>query len=95
MAAGSRSRTARSARSRSPRPGSNARNPARRVWPSAWVRPLGDWGPGRVELLQLPTPDETHDNVAAYWVPAQLPAGDAESLMSFLEDRRRAGGTPR
>jgi glucans biosynthesis protein len=42
--------------------------------PSAWVEPLGDWGPGRVELLLLPTPDETHDNIAAYWVPAALPA---------------------
>jgi glucans biosynthesis protein len=42
--------------------------------PSAWVRPLGDWGPGRVELVQLPTPDETHDNIVAYWVPAALPA---------------------
>ncbi|HSV79179.1 MAG TPA: glucan biosynthesis protein, partial [Ramlibacter sp.] len=42
--------------------------------PSAWVKPLGDWGPGRVELLQLPTPDETHDNIVAYWVPATLPA---------------------
>jgi glucans biosynthesis protein len=42
--------------------------------PSAWVQPLGDWGPGRVELVQLPTPDETHDNIVAYWVPAQLPA---------------------
>lgn len=42
--------------------------------PSAWVRPLGDWGPGRVELLQLRTPDETHDNIVAYWVPAALPA---------------------
>ncbi|MEJ7928761.1 glucan biosynthesis protein G [Ramlibacter sp. AN1015] len=42
--------------------------------PSAWVRPLGDWGPGRVELVQLPTPDETHDNIVAYWVPATLPA---------------------
>lgn len=41
--------------------------------PSAWIRPLNDWGPGRVELLQLPTPDETHDNVVAYWVPATLP----------------------
>lgn len=41
--------------------------------PSAWVRPLGDWGPGRVELVQLPTPDETHDNIVAYWVPARLP----------------------
>jgi glucans biosynthesis protein len=42
--------------------------------PSAWVKPIGEWGPGRVELLQLPTPDETHDNVVAYWVPAKLPA---------------------
>lgn len=41
--------------------------------PSAWVEPLGDWGPGRVELLLLPTPDETEDNVVAYWVPASLP----------------------
>lgn len=42
--------------------------------PSAWVTPLGDWGAGRVELLQFATPDETHDNVAAYWVPAKIPA---------------------
>ncbi len=42
--------------------------------PSAWVTPLGDWGAGRVELLQFATPDETHDNVAAYWVPDKLPA---------------------
>lgn len=41
--------------------------------PSAWVTPLGDWGAGRVELLQFATPDETHDNVAAYWVPAKMP----------------------
>lgn len=41
--------------------------------PSAWVKPLGDWGRGRVELVQLPTPDETHDNIVAYWVPATLP----------------------
>jgi glucans biosynthesis protein len=41
--------------------------------PSAWVEPLGAWGAGRVELLQFNTPDETHDNIAAYWVPAQVP----------------------
>jgi glucans biosynthesis protein len=27
-----------------------------------------------VELVQLPTPDETEDNIVAYWVPASLPA---------------------
>src|SRR5262249_49520880 len=41
--------------------------------PSAWVEPLSDWGPGRVELLQFNTPDETHDNVGAWWVPERLP----------------------
>jgi periplasmic glucans biosynthesis protein len=37
--------------------------------PSAWVVPKGDWGSGRVELVQIPTPDETNDNIVAYWVP--------------------------
>jgi glucans biosynthesis protein len=41
--------------------------------PSAWVEPRSDWGAGRVELVLLPTPDETHDNVVAYWVPQALP----------------------
>jgi glucans biosynthesis protein len=42
--------------------------------PSAWITPVGDWGPGRVELVQLNTVDETNDNIVAYWVPAKLPA---------------------
>ena len=37
--------------------------------PSAWVEPVGAWGAGRVELVQIPTPDETNDNIVAYWVP--------------------------
>lgn len=41
--------------------------------PSAWVEPTHDWGAGRVELVQLPTPDETNDNIVAYWVPQALP----------------------
>jgi len=37
--------------------------------PSQWVRPTGgDWGAGGVELVEIPTPDETHDNIVAYWV---------------------------
>jgi glucans biosynthesis protein len=42
--------------------------------PSAWVEPLGSWGPGRVELVLLHTPNETNDNAVAYWVPERLPA---------------------
>jgi glucans biosynthesis protein len=49
--------------------------------PSAWVTPLAGFGAGRVELLQFATPDETHDNIAAYWVPEKMPApGEALEL---------------
>ncbi len=51
--------------------------------PSAWVETVGDWGAGRVELLQFRTPDETHDNVVAYWVPAKLPAPAEPLALSY------------
>ena len=38
--------------------------------PSLWVEPLGDWGQGAVQLVELPTDDEIHDNTVAMWVPA-------------------------
>ena len=41
--------------------------------PSAWVEPKGRWGPGRVELVQIPVPDETNNNIVAYWVPDWQP----------------------
>ncbi|MBW8781469.1 MAG: glucan biosynthesis protein [Verrucomicrobia bacterium] len=41
--------------------------------PSTWVEPIGLWGAGSVRLVELPTPDETNDNIVAFWVPAKLP----------------------
>lgn len=44
--------------------------------PSAWIEPLGDWGEGEVHLVEIPTADEYHDNIVAFWRPAvPLPAG--------------------
>ena len=37
--------------------------------PSAWVTPIGDWGRGAVQLIELPTDDEIHDNITTAWVP--------------------------
>jgi glucans biosynthesis protein len=37
--------------------------------PSLWVEPLGDWGEGTVQLIEIPTDDEIHDNIVACWVP--------------------------
>ncbi|HTS20861.1 MAG TPA: glucan biosynthesis protein G [Casimicrobiaceae bacterium] len=42
--------------------------------PSVWVQPKGNWGAGRVELVEIPSPDETNDNIVAYWVPEAPPA---------------------
>lgn len=47
---------------------------------SVWVEPLEGWGEGAVQLLEIPTDDEIHDNIAAYWVPARtMKAGDKGS----------------
>jgi len=37
--------------------------------PSLWIEPQGDWGKGRVELVEIPTNTETNDNIVSYWVP--------------------------
>ncbi len=42
--------------------------------PSVWVRPRGAWGPGEATLVEIPTPNETNDNIAAFWQPARRPA---------------------
>lgn len=39
--------------------------------PSLWVEPQGDWGEGHVELIEIPTDREIHDNIVVYWRPAQ------------------------
>ncbi len=48
--------------------------------PSLWVEPKGAWGEGMVQLLEIPTDDEIHDNIGAYWTTDKVePAGSAVS----------------
>ena len=37
--------------------------------PSLMVEPMGDWGPGAVRLVEIPSDLEVNDNIVAYWVP--------------------------
>ncbi|ANJ66856.1 hypothetical protein A9404_05235 [Halothiobacillus diazotrophicus] len=43
--------------------------------PSVWVEPIvdskeyDDWGKGSVTLIEIPTDDETFDNIVAFWQP--------------------------
>ncbi len=51
--------------------------------PSAWVAPAEDWGPGAVELFELPTEEEIHDNIVAFWKPAQPLAANKPYTFSY------------
>jgi glucans biosynthesis protein len=37
--------------------------------PSLWAEPIGDWGEGAVKLIEIPTKEEVHDNIACFWQP--------------------------
>ena len=41
--------------------------------PSLWISPVGGWGQGRVELIQIPTDKEVYDNIVAFFVPSKVP----------------------
>ena len=61
--------------------------------PSYWIQPLGSWGKGGVELVEIPSDEEIHDNVVAYWVPEQpvnggKPLSFAYLLSAFAENPR-------
>ena len=47
--------------------------------PGVWVEPKSDWGPGAVELVEIPTNDEVDDNIVAYWRP-QKPVTSGDTL---------------
>jgi glucans biosynthesis protein len=56
---------------------------------STWVEPLAPLGQGAVHLLEIPTNDEIHDNIAAYWCPDGLfAAGESRTYhyrLSWLD----------
>ena len=51
--------------------------------PSLWVEPTNDWGKGSVQLVEIPTLDETFDNIVAFWNPAQPVEPGRELLFSY------------
>ena len=51
--------------------------------PSVWVEPKGDWGPGVVMLVEIPTADETSDNIVAFWNPKDPVQPGREYLYAY------------
>lgn len=53
--------------------------------PSLWIVPLGDWGPGTLTLVEIPSDSEINRNIVAYWRPrAGLLAG-AEASFAYRQ----------
>ncbi len=46
--------------------------------PSLWTEPIGDWDVGGVYLIEIPTKEEIHDNIIAFWRPKDALKAKAE-----------------
>jgi periplasmic glucans biosynthesis protein len=47
--------------------------------PSLWVETIGYWGSGAVQLVEIPSKTDYHDNIVAFWRPNQpIPAQSEE-----------------
>ena len=53
--------------------------------PSLWIEPLGDWGAGTVQLLEIPNDAEINDNVLAYWRPKTPIAANTEYPLAYRQ----------
>jgi glucans biosynthesis protein len=53
--------------------------------PSLWIEPLGDWGQGSVQLLEIPTDAEINDNILAYWRPKAPMAANTEIAFAYRQ----------
>jgi periplasmic glucans biosynthesis protein len=63
--------------------------------PSTWVEPKGDWGKGAVQLVEIPTDDEIHDNIVAYWLPAEPPRAGSTTSLAYRLNWRDGEDFPR
>ena len=51
--------------------------------PGYWVEPSGDWGKGRVDLIEIPTNNEAFDNIGCCWIPAAPLAPLKEHVFAY------------
>ena len=51
--------------------------------PSLWVEPIGDWGEGVVQLVEIPTNREINDNIVAFWRPHDPLKAKGEYIVNY------------
>jgi periplasmic glucans biosynthesis protein len=53
--------------------------------PSLWIEPIGDWGEGQVQLLEIPTVSENNDNIIVQWRPKNGLAEGATQSFAYRQ----------
>ncbi|HTH99664.1 MAG TPA: glucan biosynthesis protein G [Acidisoma sp.] len=51
--------------------------------PSLWIEPIGDWGQGNVDLVEIPSPNEVNDNIVSFWRPKDKLAAHGEYNFTY------------
>jgi glucans biosynthesis protein len=51
--------------------------------PSLWIEPIGDWGQGAVDLVEIPSPNEVNDNIVSFWRPKDKLAAKGEYAFTY------------
>lgn len=51
--------------------------------PSLWVEPLGGWGRGAIQLVELPIKGDIFDNIVAFWVPESPAEAGSEWQLAY------------
>jgi periplasmic glucans biosynthesis protein len=51
--------------------------------PSLWIEPIGDWNAGDVHLIEIPTKQEIHDNIVAFWRPRDPLLAKREYIFTY------------
>ena len=51
--------------------------------PSLWIEPIGNWGDGEIRLIEIPSKEEIHDNIVAFWRPRESLRAKGEYILTY------------
>lgn len=54
--------------------------------PTIWMEPIGDWQAGALQLIEIPSDNEIHDNVIAAWRPKEPLAAGSEFNFAYRQN---------
>lgn len=53
--------------------------------PSLWIEPLGEWGEGAMQLVEIPSESEINENIVAYWRPRAVLNAGVETSFAYRQ----------